>query len=158
MVGVLADPQAVAAAHEAGVGKTIDVDIGGKVDDRHGKTIRTKAYVRLLSDGEFTFMGEMGQGAKGHLGRMAVLVVGGVEIVLAERRNQLRDMEMLRCVGIEPTRRKLIVVKSAVHFRADFAPIADRIFDADTPGIHRPDFSMFTYRKLRRPIYPLDAV
>ena len=112
--------------------------------------------MRTLSDGEFIFRGPMNQGVKGHLGRMAVLIVDGIEIVVAERRIQLLDREMLRCVGIEPSLRKLIVVKSAVHFWADFKDIADRIFDADTPGIHRPDFSRYRYEKLRRPIYPLD--
>jgi microcystin degradation protein MlrC len=157
VVGVLADPETVAQAHAAGVGKTIRAHIGGKTDREHGEPVVTDAYVRVLGDGRFTFYGPMGQGVQGDLGRMAVLVIGGVEVVLAERRNQLRDLEMLRCVGIEPTRRRLIAVKSAVHFRADFGPIAEQIFDADTPGVHRPDFSKFHYEKLRRPIYPLDA-
>jgi microcystin degradation protein MlrC len=158
VVGVLADPETVAQAHAAGVGKTIQARIGGKTDREHGEPVETAAYVRLLGDGRFTFLGPMGHGVQGDLGRMAVLVIGGVEVVLAERRNQLRDLEMLRCVGIEPKRRRLIAVKSAVHFRADFGPIAERIFDADTPGVHRPDFSKFTYKKLRRPVYPLDLL
>lgn len=155
-IGVLADPETVAQAHAAGVGQTIAARIGGKTDRQHGEPVETPAYVRTLGDGVFTFRGSMGTGVRGELGRMAVLVVGGVEVVVAERRSQLRDMEMLRCVGIEPTRRRLIAVKSAVHFRADFTAIAERIFDADTPGVHRPDFSKFEYHKLRRPIYPLD--
>jgi microcystin degradation protein MlrC len=156
VVGVLADPETVAQAHAAGVGQTIHARIGGKTDGQHGEPVEADAYVRILGDGVFTFFGPMGRGVRGELGRMAVLVIGGVEVVLAERRNQLRDLEMLRCVGIEPTRRRLIAVKSAVHFRADFGPIAETIFDADTPGVHRPDFSKFEYKKLRRPVYPLD--
>jgi microcystin degradation protein MlrC len=66
--------------------------------------------------------------------------------------------EMLRTVGIEPQQRRLLVVKSAVHFRADLGALAERIFDADTPGVHRPDFASYTYRRLRRPIYPLDPL
>lgn len=158
VVGVLYDPETVAQAHQAGVGATIDAAIGGKTDDRHGETIHTKAYVRLLGDGRFTYQGPMGRGFRAELGRMAVLEVGGVEVVLAERRQQLRDMEMLRCVGIEPSRRRFIAVKSAVHFRAHFQEISQHIFDADTPGVHRPDFSMYEFRNLRRPIYPLDNV
>ena len=50
----------------------------------------------------------------------------------------------------------LLVVKSAVHFRADFAHRASHILDADTPGVHRPDFDNYDFRNLRRPIYPLD--
>ena len=41
--------------------------------------------------------------------------------------------------------------------RASFGPFASQIFDADTPGIHRPDFANYEYQKLRRPIYPLDG-
>jgi microcystin degradation protein MlrC len=89
---------------------------------------------------------------------MVVLAVGKVEIVLASRRMQLLDNEMLRIVGIEPSEKQLLVVKSAVHFRADIGPLAATIFDADTPGIHRPDFSGFNYRKVRRPVYPLDPL
>lgn len=158
VVGVLADPETVAQAHRVGVGQLFDAIIGGKTDRLHGEPVRARAYVRVLGDGEFTFRGPMSRGVQGHLGRMAVLVLGGVEVVLAERRSQLRDLEMLRCVGVEPTRKKLIAVKSAVHFRADFSAIAERIFDADTPGVHRPDFSCFQYRHLRRPIYPLDTM
>ncbi len=156
VIGVLCDPEAVEAAHRAGVGRTIAVRLGGKSDDLHGRPLDVEAYVRLLNDGEFTYRGLMNRGVKGHFGRMAVLVSGGIEIVVAERRIQLLDREMLRCVGIEPALRKLIVVKSAVHFWADFMDIADRIFDADTPGIHRPDFARYEYKKLRRPVYPLD--
>ncbi|HUG91776.1 MAG TPA: M81 family metallopeptidase [Planctomycetaceae bacterium] len=156
VVGVLYDPETVEQAHRAGVGATFEARIGGKTDDRHGPPIETPAYVRTLSDGRFTYHGPMRQGLAGDFGRMAVLVAGGVEVVLASRRMQLLDSEMLRIVGITPERRRLIVVKSAVHFRADIGTLATRIFDLDTPGVHRPDFANFTFRKLRRPIYPLD--
>jgi microcystin degradation protein MlrC len=156
VIGVLCDPEAVEEAHRLGVGQTIAVKLGGKIDDLHGKPLDIEAYVRILSDGDFTYRGPMNRGVNGQFGRMAVLVLGGIDIVVAERRIQLLDREMLRCVGIEPSQKKLIVVKSAVHFWADFKDIADRIFDADTPGIHRPDFSRYNYKKLRRPMYPLD--
>lgn len=158
VVGIICDAETVAQAHEAGVGATIDAVIGGKTDRLHGGPVRTQAYVRTLGDGEFVFRGPMGRGAKGHLGRTAVLVAGGTEIVVSERRHQLRDSEMLRSVGIEPLHRRLVAVKSAVHFRADIGTLSERIFDADTPGVHRPDFDSYTYRRVRRPIYPLDEM
>ena len=156
VVGVLYDPETVAQAHAAGVGKTIAARIGGKTDDRHGAPLETPAYVRTLGDGRYIHRGPMNRGLAGDFGPMAVLVVGGVEIVLASRRRQLLDAEMLRIVGISPEHCRLLVVKSAVHFRADLGPLAERIFDADTPGIHRPDFGNYHYRRLRRPIHPLD--
>ena len=111
-----------------------------------------------LADGKFVHRGPMLNGVADDLGPTAAIVIGGVEVVVTTQRRQLLDAEMLRIVGVEPTERRLIVVKSAVHFRADLGPLASHIFDADTPGIHRPDFSAFRYEKLRRPMYPLDDV
>lgn len=158
VVAVIADPEAVAQAAAAGVGSTITLEVGGKTDDQHGAPVRLTAYVRLLSDGEFVQKGPMGRGVRACMGRTAVLVAGGVEVVVCERRIQPYDTALLRSVGIEPTDRRLIALKSAVHFRSTYEEIAERIFDADTPGVHRPDFAQYEYRRLRRPIYPLEQV
>ena len=158
VVAVIADPKAVATAMAAGVGNSVTLHLGGKTDDRHGEPVRITAHVKLLSDGTFVMRGAMGGGARARMGRTAVLVVGGVEIVVTERRIQPYDAALLRSVGIEPMQRRLIALKSAVHFRGTYQDIAERIFDADTPGVHRPDFSCYEYRKLRRPIYPLDDI
>jgi len=160
-VGILYDPETVEQAHKAGVGAVVQARIGGKTDKQHGEPVEVSAYVRTLGDGRFIHQGAMMHGLQGELGRTAVLEIGGVEIggvevVVASNRRQLLDAEMLRTVGIAPERRRLLVVKSAVHFRAHLGPLASHIFDADTPGIHRPDFAMFDYHHLRRPIYPLD--
>jgi microcystin degradation protein MlrC len=157
VVGVLFDPETAKQAHQAGVGNTIPVRLGGKTDDKHGAPVVGNACVRALCDGNFVYRGPMLRGVAEHLGLTATLIIGGVEVVVSSIRRQCLDAEMLRIAGIEPTHRRLLVVKSAVHFRADLGPLAAHIFDADTPGIHRPDFSLFDYRNLRRPIYPLDA-
>jgi microcystin degradation protein MlrC len=156
VVGVIYDPETAAQAHRAGVGETISVRLGGKTDDRHGAPVCGDAYVRSLCDGRFVYRGRMLRGVEDHLGLTATLVLGGVEVVVSSVRRQCLDAEMLRIAGIDPTSRSLIVLKSAVHFRADFSDMASEIFDADTPGVHRPDFSEVDYRNVRRPIYPLD--
>ena len=158
VVGILHDPETAAQAHRAGVGATIEARVGGKTDDRHGTPVDLPAYVRALCDGHFVHHGPMNQGVVGEFGPMALLLVGGVEVVVSSNRKQLLDREMLRVIGVTPEHRRLIVVKSAVHFRADFGECASHIFDADTPGIHRPDYANYDYQNLRRPIYPLDDV
>ena len=155
--GVLYDPQTVAQAHEAGVGATISVQLGGKTDDLHGSPVEADAHVRVLSDGQFNYRGPMMQGVRDNLGLTATLVIGGVEVVVSSQRRQCFDAEMLRIAGVDPTGKRLLILKSAVHFRADFGPLASRIFDADTPGIHRPDLAAFDFQNVRRPIYPLDS-
>jgi microcystin degradation protein MlrC len=158
VVAVIADPAAVAQAVAAGVRNEVTLDLGGKTDDRHGPPVRLTARVRLLSDGEWTQRGPMGEGVRVRMGRTAVLVAGGVEIVVTERRVQPYDVQLLRSLGIEPTQRRLVALKSIVHFRSTYQDLAARIFEVDTPGIHRPDFASVTYQRLRRPIYPLDPV
>lgn len=156
VVGILCDPETAAQAHAAGVGKTIPVRLGAKVDDRHGTPIERPAYVRALCDGRYVHQGPMMRGVADSFGPMATLIVGGVEVVVGTHRRQLLDAEMLHIAGIDPTSRRLLVVKSCVHFRAHLGPLASRIFDADTPGVHRPDFACFQYQHVRRPVYPLD--
>jgi len=155
VVAIITDPQSVEQAIETGVGNTVTLNLGGKTDDLHGPPVHLTAYVKLLSDGRFVPEGLMGGGALGNMGRTAVLVKEGVEIVVTEQRIQPYDTALLRSVGIEPTRRRLIALKSAVHFRGTYQKIAERIFNADTPGIHRPDFSRYQYHNLRKPVYPL---
>jgi microcystin degradation protein MlrC len=157
VVAVIADPAAVSLAMAAGVGSTITLDLGGKTDHRHGEPIHATAYVRLISDGSFAQTGPMGTGVRAEMGKAAVLVIEGVEVVVTEQRIQPYDAALLRSVGIEPTERRIIALKSAVHFRSTFQEIADRIFDMDTPGVHRPDFANYTYRRLRSPIHPLSV-
>ena len=156
VVGILCDPETVAQAHAAGVGQDIDARIGGKTDEQHGSPVEARAYVKNLSDGRFIHGGPMMHGLAGNLGRTATLQIGAVDVVVSERRRQLLDAEMLRVAGVNPQTPRLLVVKSAVHFRADLGPTASHIFDADTPGIHRPDFGNYDYRHVRRPVYPLD--
>ena len=156
VIAVIADPESVAQAVAAGVGNRVQLNVGGKTDTQHGAPVALTGDVKTLFDGRFTLKGPMGRGTVGNMGRTAVIQVGGVAVILTERRIQPYDAEVLRSVGIEPQTRKLIALKSAVHFRADYTPIAHQILDVDTPGVHSPNLFNYDYQKLRRPIYPLD--
>lgn len=155
-VGVIADAQTVAQAIAAGTGTTITVRLGGKTDDRHGLPVVGDAHVQRITDGVFTNTGPMGTGSRTRMGRTAVLGIGGVRVIVTEQRTQALDLSLFRSVGIEPTTERALVLKSSVHFRAAFAPIAADILDVDTPGISNPDLRRFTYGQVHRPVWPLD--
>ncbi len=157
VIAVIADPESVSCAIQTGVGNHVDLNVGGKTIPLHGEPVALTGYVKTIFDGTFVHKGPMGRGRIGGMGRTIVLKVGGVEIILTEKRIQPYDAEVLRSVGIEPKDRKLIALKSAVHFRADYTPIAHEILEVDTPGVHSPDLFSYDYQKLRRPVYPLDA-
>ncbi|MDE0298737.1 MAG: M81 family metallopeptidase [Candidatus Poribacteria bacterium] len=158
VVAIIADPESVARAIAAGVGNRVTLNVGGKTDDMHGEPLALDAYVKTISDGVYVRKGPMARGAIDRMGRTAVIKIGGVEVILTEERSQPLDAEVLRSVGIEPKDRKLIALKSAVHYRADYTPIAHEILEVDTPGVHSPNLTNFRYEKLRRPIYPLDPM
>ena len=69
----------------------------------------------------------------------------------------IENRNSVRAFGIEPTERRILVVKSAAHFRAAFGPIATKMIEVDAPGISTPKLETLEYRALRRPIYPLDG-
>jgi microcystin degradation protein MlrC len=80
-----------------------------------------------------------------------------VQVIVSSLRRQLIDRNMAATVGVDFADFKLLVLKSAVHFRADVGPLAELILDADTPGVHRPDFSCFDYKHVRQDAYPLNT-
>ena len=90
------------------------------------------------------------------MGRAAVLEVGAVRILLAERSTMTVDPELYRSHGIEPLDMKIVAVKSPNGFRAAYEPIAKRIFLVDTPGVSTANLCTLPYRRVPRPIYPLD--
>lgn len=158
VVAIIADPEAVAQAHMAGAGRRTTLVVGGKTDKRHGPPLTLTGEVRWAGEKDYVNKGAMMTGMRVSMGRAAVFAVNNVEVILTENRFQPFDCEALRCLGIEPRERLLIGLKSAVHFRADYQPIAAKIFDLDTPGIHSPNLFNYEYRRLRRPIYPLDEI
>lgn len=157
--GIIADPESVQRAREIGAGKRGTFQLGGKVDDLHGPTLEIEAKVRSVGDVSFTNTGPMGRGALTRLGGAAVLEAGPhgeVEIVVTENRVQVLDPELFRAVGIPPEQRRALVVKSSVHFRAGFEPIATEIIEVDAPGLSSPNLFRFPFARVRRPIWPLD--
>ena len=90
------------------------------------------------------------------MGRTAVLNVAGNEVIVTTKRLQPLDLQLYRSLGIEPTEKKFIVVKSSVHYRAAHEPIAREVIELDTPGLTSPRLAGFGFKKIRRPIFPLD--
>lgn len=160
---VIADPAAVAACWAAGVGAAVELDVGGKADRWHGAPVRVAGTVRRLSAGSFPcelranhFAAFYGDTIR--MGHSAWLRAGGVNLVLTERKTPPFDLAQLRGMGVIPERQRLIVVKSAVAYRAAYMPIAAGVVEMDTAGLCSANLARFPYRHLRRPIFPLDAL
>ena len=101
----------------------------------------------------------MSTGAESKMGPTAVLEIGGrggIEVICTTFRRAANDANALRSAGVEPTRRQVVVIKSSVHYRADFTPLVREIVEVDAPGLASPNWHRFDFQRRRRPIYPLD--
>lgn len=151
-LGMLWDPETAAMAHTAGEGAEIDVRIGGKFPEIGGPPIEARVRVETLSDGRFTCTGPMYGGAKSDLGPMACLALndGAIRVAIGSVRAQNADQAIFRAVGIEPSEHRIVAVKSAVHFLADYEPIAERVIFAAAPGANPCLLTTIPYRNLRK--------
>jgi microcystin degradation protein MlrC len=157
VVGSIADPDAVRDAVQAGVGKTVTLTVGGKVDRFHGEPIQISGRVRTIHDGVFTAATRFNAGTV-HRGPTAVVDCGGVEVVLTSRPVLVFEPNHFRSLGIEPTDRKILVCKSEMQHRAGLEGIGRTFIDVDTPGLATQVLSRLPYTKIRRPVFPLDDI
>ena len=156
--GFITDAEVARQAHEAGVGATITIALGGKSDDLHGEPVETEAYVKGLTDGRFRLTNPMGAGSEVDLGRMTRLIIGNVDVLVASDRAQTLDPEVFLLHGIDVARYKIIALKSQQHFRGGFAGVAGAIIRTDSPGATTSTLSNLPYQRVQRPIWPLDDV
>jgi microcystin degradation protein MlrC len=161
------DPEAAAICTQAGEGAEVSLTLGGRLDPSTGAPIEVTGTVERLTDGRFALEGPMSKGVKVKAGATAVIRVGppssrrrrneGVDIVITSRRYQVYDLNFFKHAGIDPARKKFVAVKSAHHFRAAFEPIASEIILVDEGGgITSRNFKSLPYKKVRRPVWPLD--
>jgi microcystin degradation protein MlrC len=147
-IGVIVDPAAAAAAHRAGEGTTIRLALGGRSGVEGDAPYLADFVVETISDGRLIAKGPFYGGAEMDLGPSACLRIGDVRIVVGSRKAQLADQEMYRFVGIEPREQSILVNKSSVHFRADFAPIAETILVCAAPGPMAVDPASLPWKRL----------
>ena len=145
-MGLVADPETAGIAHRAGEGAEIRVSLGGRSD---GRPFEGMFRVVKTTDGRFTATGPFYGGSRMSIGPMAQLAIGGVDVVVVSKKVQAADQAMFRHVGIEPSEQRVLVLKSSVHFRADFQPIAADVLVVAAPGANPIDHTLLPYEHLR---------
>ena len=148
----LVDEPAVAKAFDAGVGATIQVDLGGTVDTTRFSPVGCEAYVQSLHDGVF----KAEQGTTERAGRTAVLLVGSCSIMVTENPVSIMGRKVFESRGLDPVDFDLCICKSPNGFRTYFQDIASAIVPVDAPGSTSANLKSLPFEQVPRPIYPLD--
>ncbi len=154
----LHDPEAVRQAMKNGLGKQT-LTVGGKVDpSKGGGPLTLTGEITCIHNGRFTAWGPMGGGVVRDYGPSVVFRVGGIDIVMITNNGQANDLGQFTSLGLDPTRYRTMTVKSAHHFRAAFEPLARKVVLVDTGALCAERYTPDLFKKVRRPIYPLDPV
>lgn len=142
------DPDAAAAAHAAGEGAKIQLALGGRSGPEGVEPFAGDFVVKALSTGRFRACGRTIGGRDVDLGPMALLGHGDVDVLVATKRMQANDPGLFAALGVRPEDYRLLALKSAVHFRADFEPLADAVLLVEAPGWHVVSPRSYPYRRL----------
>jgi microcystin degradation protein MlrC len=161
-VAAVCDPAAVRQMAAAGVGATVTLALGGKTDmpsiGLSGEPLTVTGRVRTLSDGEWIVRGPMYTGVKVTMGPTAVLDTGAVQIVVVSRHHEPWDQGVFTSVGIDPKTKRYLLLKSRIHYRAGFGPLARATITCDGEGVTTSDNSRLRFEQVRRPVFPLDRL
>jgi microcystin degradation protein MlrC len=156
-LGMIWDPMAVRACHDAGTGARLALRIGGKAGRLSGMPIDADVVVTSVRSDAMQAL--FGQGPpREPLGKSAAVHIGGIDVVLTSRRQQVFSPHCFTEHDIDLAQRHIVVVKSMQHFMGGFAPIAASIVRCDGPGSATLDMKQIPYRKIKRPMLGLDPV
>jgi len=159
VAGVLVDPALAAEAHGLGEGADFEA-VFNRVESEFSRRFAAPAKVLALRDGKGVGRRGTMAGRQFDLGPSALLELAGsgLRVVVGSLRRQLHEPRMLEMHGIDIARARCVVVKSRGHFRAGFDEFFpdDRIIEVDAPGLTSPVLGNFAWKRLPRPVFPID--
>lgn len=150
------DPDAAAACHAAGVGASVDLQLGHRLDERWGTPLMLNVTVMQVHDGQFTYEGGIYDGVIGEMGPSALVSSGPIHILITSHGTYDWRDEQMRAVGLKPAQFKFVVVKNPMNYRIIYSDLAAGIFILDTPGPTPPSIRHVQFEKLERPYFPAD--
>lgn len=155
-IAIIYDPEVVKIAKAAGVGASLSVRLGGKMGRASGDPVDLEVSVLALRESYIhAFPQERGEPWLFPAGDVAALTCGGIDLVVSSLRCQCFSPSIFSDLGIEPEKKRLLVVKSVQHFYAAFAPMAGEVIYMVAPGAVTPDPRQINYLRLNTArLYP----
>lgn len=160
------DADVVRAGIEAGVGATLNMAVGGKIDQRFYQPLEVTGVVKSIDDGKYTICGPTHGGfgrevarenfRDASVGKRVVLRIGNkIDVIFSQARTG-KDRDFFKSAGIILEEKQILVVKSNQAHRASFDPVVASTIELDTPGVSTVNYASLPYHNLHRPIWPID--
>ena len=160
------DAEAVDAGLTAGVGATLTMPFGGKVDDRFYQPLEATGTVRSIDDGNYMILGPTHGGwgrnvnpdafREADVGpRVVVRFANKVDVIFSRNRTG-KDRDFFKSAGVILEEKQILAVKSNQAHRASFDPVVASTIELASPGVSTVDYASLPYEHMRRPMWPLD--
>ncbi|WP_461638539.1 M81 family metallopeptidase [Leucobacter sp. BZR 635] len=143
LVASIFDAGAVAEAVAAGVGATITLTAGARVDAGPAGPVTLTGTVFSLTDGD------------ADAGTQAVIAVGGLHVIVTERRKPFHHLDDFRMLGLDPEAADIVVVKIG-YLEPELYELAAGWTLALTPGGVDQDLLRLGHHRLLPGVYPFD--
>jgi microcystin degradation protein MlrC len=150
----LTDPAATARCHEAGVGATVDLEVGGAFQPGFFRPFPVRATVVRLYEEPYRSTLPPGMLDPGR--RAVVEIDGWLTVVLAERQMSTLDTKGYEASGLDPSAAQAVLVKSAGQFRGFYTEMAREIIELDTPGPVNGILTDLPFTRIDLPMWPFD--
>ena len=161
------DAEVVEAGMKAGVGATLEIEVGAKIDQRFYKPVAVTGIVKSIDDGRYAICGpthggwgrEVVGGAFKYAdaGPRVVLRIGDrIDVIFSKRRTG-KDRDFFKSAGILMEEKQILVVKSNQAHRASFDTVVAHTVELNTPGVSTVNYKDLPYQYLSRPIWPIDS-
>jgi microcystin degradation protein MlrC len=158
LLGIFYDAELAAEAHQRGVGASFEACFNRAETTAFSEPYTAPARIAALTDGNCVGRRGIYAGTRLELGPCAALRVGGITVVVVSHRVQCADPIFFEMMGLDIRRARSVAVKSRGHFRDGFdeffAP--EQIVEVDLPGLTSPMLNRFDWKRLPRPVIPLD--
>jgi microcystin degradation protein MlrC len=161
------DPNVVEAGMQAGIGATLEMEVGAAIDQRFYKPIKVTGTVKSIDDGNYMICGPTHGGwgrdvtreawREANVGPRVVLRIGDkIDVVFSVGRSG-KDRDFFKSAGIVFDEKKILVVKSNQAHRASFDPIVAYNIDLASPGASTVNYESLPFRHIQRPLWPIDT-
>ncbi|MFK4824980.1 M81 family metallopeptidase [Paenochrobactrum sp. BZR 588] len=160
IAGPFSDPEVVEQLFAAGVGAEVTIELGNKIvaDDfvAPQPPLKLTGTVTALSDGDYVVSGPIYTGQLCHMGRAVAFKTNAAIILITEMPHEPWDLGVFNCANIDPLQCDYLILKSRMYCRPVFEPQALAVVECASGGVTSSNYQLFSFKKLARPIYPLD--
>ncbi len=160
---IINDPESVEALATVSVGDKCTLAIGGKANPYDQGPVKTKITLLKKTDGNFeledihSHLASM-LGKEIAMGPSTLLDCDGIFILLTSKAIPPFDLGQWKHMEINPAKLRAIGIKAAIGHKQAYDPIAKASYTVDTPGVCSSDLRSLPFKKIRRPVYPLNLV